>query len=148
MLIILEGCDGAGKSTVAKKLAKILNARIIHCNAKSNNDYEFFSNIINASYTENIIADRFMYGQFVYQKPEDRHLTEQDLYRLETQVLSAKGAVINVTANQETIKDRLGLRGETIINGLTVKEVCNAYKILFKNSILPVQEWCTTEEEM
>lgn len=145
MLIILEGCDGAGKSTVAKKLADILNAEIIHCSMFSNNDKEFFEKIIDASCNRNIIADRFMYGQFVYQAKEERKLQFTDLYDLETKLLQSGATVVNVVAGKYEIKDRLSLRGETLINNMTVEEVCSKFKVLFKNSILPVKVWNTTE---
>ena len=74
MLIVLEGVDGVGKSTIARKLARILNARIIHCTKDTPNDYRYFHRILDAATSENVIDDRFCYGQFVYQAPEARYL--------------------------------------------------------------------------
>lgn len=62
MLIVLEGCDGSGKTTLAKMLATLFDASIVHCTTKTPNDYEYFRRIIESSKTKNIIADRFAMG--------------------------------------------------------------------------------------
>lgn len=112
MIYILEGCDGTGKSTLAKKLAPILGADIIHCTAETPNDYNFFSEIISASISRNIIADRFCYGQFVYQTNEERKLTQTQLFQLEAEMLNAGVKLIYVTADTNEIMNRLISRGE------------------------------------
>lgn len=134
MLVILEGCDGSGKSTLARSLAKILNAEIIHCTSRTPNDKEFFEGIIEASKFKNIIADRFCYGQFVYQKKEDRPLGgHKDLNRLETKLLAAGAKVLFVGAPVEELEERLAARGEKLINGLKVGEVVDKFDELFKS---------------
>jgi thymidylate kinase len=148
MLIVLEGCDGSGKTTLAKKLAELLNAEIIHCRQYTPNDYEFFSDIVTTSIHKNIIADRFCYGQYIYQDENDRPLGYvHNLHRLELEMLEAGTKVIFVTATDEEIEDRLSLRRERPINGLSVKEVQARYRGTFKCSILPIQEWSTSLKE-
>lgn len=155
MLIVLEGCDGTGKSTLANSLAKVLGAEIIHCSQYTPNDYNFFTQIIESSKDRHIIADRFMYGQFVYQNEEERPLSEMskygygksalgNLHMLETQILEAGGRVIHVVAPIEEIQERLQLRGEVVINGLTIEEVVSRFKGTFRHSILPIIEWDTS----
>lgn len=133
MLIVLEGCDGVGKTTLAKSLALLLDAEIIHCNSKTSNNYKFFTDILEVSKHKNIIADRFCYGQFVYQKEEERPLrTYSALNTLEIDLLEAGAKVIYVQAPPEEIKERLRSRGEVLINGLTVEAICEQFEILFK----------------
>ena len=96
MLVVLEGCDGSGKSTLARFLSKIMNAEIVHCTASTPNNYDYFLNIIEASKTRNIIADRFCYGQFVYQEAEDRRLNMYQLYKLVVQKLYMLLLVLNM----------------------------------------------------
>ena len=133
MLIILEGCDGAGKSTIARSLSQILDAEIIHCSSKTKNDFKFFFNLIEASKTRNIIADRFCYGQFVYQKPNERPLIDyHNLNTLEAELLRHGAKVIYVYAPTQEIEKRLNLRGEKLINGLTVEEICERFENLFR----------------
>ena len=134
MLIVLEGCDGSGKSTLAQDLAKILDAEIIHCSAKTPNNKEFFEGIIESSRCKNIIADRFCYGQFVYQPEGERPLGYiHDLNMLELKMLDAGAKVIFVEAPNEIIENRLAAREEKCINGLTVPEIQQRFIELFDN---------------
>ena len=141
MLVVLEGCDGAGKSTLAEFLAKLLNADIVHCTAETPNDYEFFDNIISAAITKNIIADRFCYGQFVYQEKDERRLSKDDLRVLETHMLEADGKVILVTAPEDVIIARLASRGEA--THMPVKDILSRFEKVMSKSILPVMRYDT-----
>lgn len=141
MLIVLEGCDGTGKTTLAKFLAQVLNAEIVHCTSKTPNTFEFFNSIIAASKRRNIIADRFCYGQFVYQEPHERKLSEHNLKVLETCMLQAGVKVILVTAPQATVQARLDARGETIPLG--IKTVLERFEAVMGESLLPVIKYTT-----
>ena len=141
MLVVLEGCDGAGKSTLAEFLAKLLNADIVHCTAETPNDYGFFYNIIEAAKTRNIIADRFCYGQFVYQEKDERELSESALRMLETYMLEANGKVILVTAPEDVILARLASRGEP--TNMPVKDILSRFEKVMSKSILPVMRYDT-----
>lgn len=137
MLYVLEGCDGSGKTTLAKQLSKLLDADIIHCSQHTPNNYNFFDNIITASHNKNIIADRFCYGQFVYQSDGDRPLGDiSTLNVLETRLLKENAKVIYVSAPDEVIKERLAMRGESLINGLTVEEIRIKFSAVRKLSLL------------
>lgn len=141
MLIILEGADGAGKSTIAKRLARILNARIIHCTKDTPNDLAYFRSILYASEEQHIIADRFCYGQFVYQSEEERKLTQDELYRLEADMLNMGAKVVYVTASEKTIETRLNKRNE--IPMYTVKELLERFDTVMKQSTLQIEIWRT-----
>lgn len=141
MLIVLEGCDGSGKSTLAKKLAMVSDADIIHCSAETPNDYEFFHNIISGSINKNIIADRFCYGQFVYQDAEERNLTTTELYRLESDMVNVGTKVIFVDADSDTIYDRLIRRGEATLK--PIQEIRQGFVDVFTNSLIKPILWKT-----
>lgn len=144
MLVVLEGCDGSGKSTLAKGLAQILGAEIIHCSTHTPNTYTFFKDIIKASKHKNIIADRFCYGQFVYQDEDNRWMTEEGLKRIEVLMLEANASVVFVKADVVEIKARLKDRGEELINGLTVEQIQERFEQVFNKSMLSVQTWWTS----
>lgn len=142
MLIVLEGCDGSGKTTIANNLKAVLpNAEIIHCTTETPNDFEFFRSLIDASMERDIIADRFCYGQFVYQSPEERKLTPELLYMLETHMLAANAKVIHVTAPVNTIKERLSWRQENTMH--PVEEITDRYINLFERTLIKPHLWWT-----
>lgn len=141
MLIVLEGADGVGKSTIAKRLARILNARIIHCTKNTPNDLAYFRSILYASEEQHIIADRFCYGQFVYQSEEERKLTQDELYRFEADMLNMGAKVIYVTASEKTIEARLNKRNE--IPMYPVKELLERFDTVMKQSTLQIEIWRT-----
>lgn len=141
MLVILEGCDGTGKTTLAKFLAQVLNAEIIHCTAKTPNTYIFFADIVEAARDRNIIADRFCYGQFVYQMEHERPLKEQQLRTLETYMLQQGVKLIHVKAPQSVVEACLAERGENTT--IPVKDILERFETVLSNSILPVIEYNT-----
>jgi thymidylate kinase len=142
MLIVLEGCDGSGKTTIAKNLKAIMpDAEIIHCTTETPNDFEFFQHIIWASKDKDIIADRFCYGQFVYQAPEERKLTPEQLCHLEIDMIAAGAKVIHVTAPVKTILNRLSWRGEKTMH--PVSEITSRYISLFENTLIKPHFWWT-----
>lgn len=143
MLIVLEGCDGTGKSTLAGFLAQLLNAEVIHCTSRTPNDFNFFWSIVEASKERNIIADRFCYGQFVYQEPRERRLSEANLRTLELSMLHAGAKVVLVTAPSETVEARLAARGE--ITSVPVCELLCRFKSVMAESLLPVAVYDTTK---
>ena len=142
MLIVLEGCDGSGKTTIANNLKAIMpNAEIIHCTTQTPNDFEFFHSLIWASKERDIIADRFCYGQFVYQSPEERHLTPGELTHLEVDMLAVGAKVIHVTAPVPTIARRLSWRNEETMH--PVSEITSKYCDLFEHTLIKPHLWWT-----
>lgn len=141
MLVVLEGCDGSGKSTLARFLSKIMNAEIVHCTASTPNDYGYFLNIIEASKTRNIIADRFCYGQFVYQTEEERKLDLPMLYKLEASMLSVNAKVIYMDTSAEYAYYKLQNRGDTQQTCEELKEHIKGFNKIFELSSLQVYRY-------
>lgn len=141
MLIILEGCELTGKTTLANLLAPVLNATIIHCTAETSNDMQFFTNIAWAAAQKNIIADRFCYSQFVYQSEVNRPILKNSeymlswdaLYSLETKLLKCDTKVIYIYASQKDIADRMIARGE---NPDCVSGILDGYTELWKRTLI------------
>lgn len=143
MLIVLEGCDGTGKSTIAKVLNRILpDSQIVHCTVDTPNDYRFFYNLISFGMSQNIILDRGMYGQFVYQDKEDRKLSNKQLTSLEMEMLRSNAVVIHVTAEERAIVERLNSRSEKTT--LPIRTIMDKFDEVFSKSILPVVKLDTT----
>lgn len=114
MLIVLEGVDGVGKTTLATLLSKTMNAGIIHATRETPNNWGWFSEIMDLARDHNIIADRFFWGQFVYQEPEERKLSWEQLHELEHRLEQEGGKLIYVVAEKQDILTRLGKRAEVL----------------------------------
>lgn len=138
MLIILEGCDGSGKSTLVELLSKLSydGVEIIHATQETPNTVEWFNNILDAAKTRNIIMDRSFWGQFVYQKPQERHLTFEDLKELEQRLFNEGGKLIYVYAPERVINRRLKKRDEN--TALPVRTILRKYKSMCKHANCPV----------
>ena len=118
--IILEGCDGVGKTTVAKLLADIYNMDICHCTAEDPADYDFYRN---TARKKNVIWDRHTIGELIY--PEVFHRKPQigpEDARLALAYGRKNGTkVIVLNADTHVIRNRLRARGnecEEVMNHL------------------------------
>lgn len=152
MLIILEGCDATGKTTLANMLAPLLNAQIVHSTTETPNVFGYFEELVRASEHTNIIADRFCYSQFVYQDSEHRPLNPElypkdnsnwlfykckneweVLYDLETEMLRNNAKVIYCYADAGVIAERMIARGE---DPIAIDEILCGYRDLWKKTLI------------
>lgn len=110
MKIILEGCDGTGKTTLAKILADRYGLDICHCTQHDPSDYNFYCQTLRK---ENVIWDRHTLGELIYpvvfgRKPK---IGTEDA-RLVMHYAKQEGVKVFVlTADDETISRRLNERG-------------------------------------
>lgn len=111
MNIVLEGCDGTGKSTIAKHLAERFNLYYWH--ESQPRTFEEYCQMLGGAGARGIVFDRFCFGQFVYNAPEERKLTLGELKKLVTGVFAQTGTILlYVDAKTNTIINRLIQRGE------------------------------------
>lgn len=140
MLIVLEGCDGSGKSTLVDLLKSIArdpeDIEVIHATRETPNDIEWFSKIMDDAKTRNIIMDRAFWGQFVYQKPNERKLGFNDLSNLERRLAEEGGKLIYVYSPERVIARRLRLRNET--PSLPIRSLLRRYKTMCEYAKCPV----------
>lgn len=127
-LIVLEGVDGSGKTTLANILSRVLNAEVIHATRETPNDWGWFSEIMDRAKTKSIIMDRAFWGQFAYQGPMERHLTWESLHELEHRLEQEGGKLIYVTADPTDIERRLAGRNEAL--SLPLYQLISSYSIL------------------
>ena len=143
MLIMLEGCDATGKTTIAHMLQLVMpEAQVVHCTADTPNDFEFFDTLIDIGQSRNVILDRGMYGQFVYQDLNERKLSMTQLTKLELRMLETGAKLIYICASKSKIEERLKLRGEE--TPLAVEEILQRFAEVLKESILPMYYIDTT----
>lgn len=107
MNIIIEGCDGTGKSTLAKYLCETLGLHYWHeSEPRTLAEYQQMLS------SGGVCFDRFCFGQFVYNLLEDRKMTEEELATLVASFPQTHTLLIYVDAPTEVIVNRMIARGE------------------------------------
>lgn len=108
MNIVIEGCDGTGKTTLAQFLAERFGLRYWHESAPRT--FEEYKAMLECGGT---VFDRFCFGQFVYNDEKDRKITKVELQKLVTEVFPRTGTLlIYVDLSTDEIVQRLIKRGE------------------------------------
>ena len=111
MKIILEGCDGTGKTTLAKILADRYGLDICHCTQDDPGDYEFYRQTLRK---ENVIWDRHTLGDLIYPKVfgRDQKISSEDARLLMHYAKEEGVTVLVLTTDIESIRDRIDARGD------------------------------------
>lgn len=110
MKIILEGCDGTGKTTLANLLAEKYGMDVCHCTHKDPADYEFYKQTLRK---ENVIWDRHTLGELIYPNIFKRRaqIGAEDARLLMHYAKEEKVKVFVLTCNVTEIWRRLDRRG-------------------------------------
>ena len=109
MIIIIEGVDGAGKTTLAKILAEKYGLEICHCTQHDPADFYFYRETLRK---ENVIWDRHTIGELIYPLIFDRKAQITDVEaKAVIDIAKSEGVKIFVlTAPLETLYKRLRTR--------------------------------------
>lgn len=112
MRIIIEGCDGTGKSSVALKLAEIYEENILHMTRWGKKNFRSYFN--QYSQVEPFISDRSFISEIVYSKVFNRDCginddEIDDLFRL-LQNKEYKIVILICAINE--IRRRLNIRND------------------------------------
>lgn len=128
MKVILEGCDGTGKTTLAKILSNEYGLDICHCTQHDAADYDFYRQTLRK---ENVVWDRHTLGELIY--PTVFRRAQQTSIEGAKQIMDiAKKEGVKVfvlTADIETIKKRLIKRGS---EDSRIMESCEKIDLLFR----------------
>lgn len=157
MIIILEGPDGAGKTTLANKLCKsIPGSTLLHYGAPTDavaaeNYWQVYAeDILKASTASVLIMDRSWYTDMVY-GPVLRgslEMTATKCKMLEALVLAnGGGLVIYCTSSPKVLWSRVMRRGDPLIKDTeTLRALYDGYEALFKEGVtLPVVKYDTRD---
>lgn len=148
MLIILEGPDGAGKTTLAEKIAKSSKYMLLHrskpkTEEEKQNMMAEYLQVIRSG--KNMIFDRCWYSEMVYGRimRDDSCITYPEMYELERLLLKCGAILIYCTDKPETLWKRCGDRGEDYIKDYKkFLDICKAYDELMKvPHLIPVVKY-------
>lgn len=116
MRIFLDGCDGTGKSTVAKYLAQRFGLDIFCLTKDSEKSYARYDELLSI---ENVVYDRTFLSEVVYPKVfgRDEWMAQRTLEEL-IDNYKCNGVFVICTAPEEIIRRRLRKR-----NSLEYQEV-------------------------
>lgn len=148
MLIIVEGVDGAGKSTLVRRLAQTITTttgdavQILHRGPPELHPIDEYERPL-WSYrpgSGHIIADRWHLGELVYPQVVGRttKLDAGTLRHIELLLASRGASVIHVTAELNVLRDRLVARGDDLITPDMLAEIKIRYAyVMSKMTTLP-----------
>lgn len=109
MIIVLEGADGVGKTTLAKILADKYGLDICHCTQHDPSDFNFYKETLRK---ENAVWDRHTIGELIYPKLFNREAkTTPHEAKAIINVAKTEGVKVFVlTCEAEELKRRIKLR--------------------------------------
>lgn len=133
MIIIIEGPDGSGKTTLANKLSKQTGYPVVHRSApKSDEEKAAMMNMYKQAIKEskNIIFDRCWYSEMAYGPimRDTSVISFPEMYELEKQLAKRGALIIYCTDTPEVLWRRATQRGEDYIKdyGIFV-DICKAF---------------------
>lgn len=143
-IIIIEGCDGTGKSTLACGLAEVLGWRYHHEGKPEQPAFEYYMNLA-STIPGGVVMDRAHLGELVYPKvktQEGRPGLERWQQHAIERVLAARGAVlVHARASRVWIERVFATRGEAYMNDGEIELVISLFECAVNQSILPKVSW-------
>lgn len=145
MFFIIEGPDGAGKTTLVEQLkSQMPVATVLRFGVPKDADAQFlmYADAIMQNANRAIILDRAWYSELVYGPVmrDGSKLTVPHISALEAMVATnGGGMVIHCTAPIRTLWRRCSKRGEDYVKTIEqLGELREGYFAVFKQSTLPV----------
>lgn len=127
MRVIIDGCDGVGKTSVCEKLANKLGCNIIRLTHDGDRSLHAYLDLMTCN---NVVHDRSFLSEIIYPRHFDR---ESSIKKEDTNILYRilrfhDLKMFILTASPETIQSRVSKRGDEYITDLSkLKDINDDY---------------------
>lgn len=144
MIIVLEGCDCAGKTTLAKHLCRELQAEYVHFSkpkGKAGHEYMYF--LCQANINKNYVVDRFMLGEQVY-GPLFRGkstINQEEQFYIEHKMKAMGCVLFWCDPGLAEIMKNIKIRGDDHVKVKDCKKIRNQYIKVLQQTTLPVNRY-------
>lgn len=136
MIIIIEGPDGSGKTTLAEKLSKQTGYPVVHRSQPKSEEEKLqmlreYVDAIDAG--KNVIFDRCWYSEMAYGPVmrDESVITYPEMYLLEEKLARHGALIIYCTDKPRTLWRRATKRGEDYITDFeTFERICTNFDII------------------
>jgi thymidylate kinase len=131
--VILEGCDGVGKTTLAKTLAADHGYTALH-NGRTSDEVDMSVLYLGLLETPGrLVLDRCFLSELVYEPlyRNSSRLTWNDALDLVAAVVARDGVFVHLAASVATIRGRLHVRDGVAPSVRDIEALCTAYEQLF-----------------
>lgn len=145
MIIILEGPDGSGKTTLANKLTEDLGVTRYHVGHVPGKQFLRYLNIA-LDGPKHVVFDRFHISEMVYSTlfRESPSLSIHQFFALEEVLTDMDARLIHCTATNGTLVERHLARGDQDVKALRLAEQSAAFHYWTEASYLPTVTWTTS----
>lgn len=143
----LEGCDGAGKSSIAAAVVELLKrtfpqdtVELLHFSQLKTDPIEEYAlrfENYRPGGTHHVVCDRWAWGETIYgplYRGESK-LSEAAFRWVELHARARGAVTFEVTASLETIQTRLATRGEDYLQSRDVRHVWKAFNAVSARSL-------------
>lgn len=129
MIVLIEGPDGSGKTTIAKILSKQFNLPYVHGTYTDPSTFKFYNEqlAVTKAVIDRSFISELIYSKVLGRKPRINKFEADALLR----VVEEKCLLIYCDASYELIVDRAFARGEDFVNQEQLKTIYNEYEEYF-----------------
>lgn len=140
MIIILEGIDCSGKSTLAKKLSERTGFEIVQGSSFEISQLGadgMFEHLVNLLENDDIIMDRTFYSNLVYGELFDYPMMTSEQYDILVETIDKNALVVYLYASSGVIKYRMKNRGDDMIRINDVDNILEKYNEVLYGDFRP-----------
>jgi len=135
-MLVLEGGDLAGKTTLGAMLAKTYGVEMVHMSAPKDGERDF-ANVAKVilGNPNNLIVDRMALGDFAYRSfwPREPQTTQQELECWLKYLTLSQSYIVFADPTDETIEQRYNARGDEFLTLDKILIAANNYRGIFES---------------